>query len=141
MRFPQSAAVVNSGLLLMAVMGILFPALLHYTHSEAQLGKSEVALSRFSSCVMLLAYACYLLFQLKSHRSLYDPVRAVASQSPSQSLSQSDAGSQHEEEEVPEISKWEAIVWLAIITACISVLSEYLVDAIQVYSTPSPTRN
>lgn len=73
----QAAAVVNSGLLLMAVMGLLFPAVLHYTHSEAQFGKSELALSRFSSCIMLLAYGCYLVFQLKSHKSLYDPVREV----------------------------------------------------------------
>ncbi|XP_078437597.1 vacuolar cation/proton exchanger 3-like [Wolffia australiana] len=119
--FNKAAAAVNSGLLLMAVMGLLFPAVLHYTHTEAQLGKSELALSRFSSCVMLLAYACFLVFQLKSHKYLYDPVREGGSLSQTQS----------EAEEVPELSKWEAIVWLAIFTACVSVLSEYLVDAIQ----------
>jgi Ca2+:H+ antiporter len=32
----------------------------------------------------------------------------------------------------PEISKWEAIAWLAIFTAWISVFSGYLVDAIEV---------
>ncbi|CAA7407440.1 unnamed protein product [Spirodela intermedia] len=119
--FNKAAAVVNSGLLLMAVMGLLFPAVLHYTHSEAQYGKSELALSRFSSCIMLLAYGCYLVFQLKSHKSLYDPVREGASESEASSL----------DEEAPDISKWEAISWLAVLTACISVLSEYLVDAIQ----------
>nr|XP_029121643.1 vacuolar cation/proton exchanger 5 isoform X4 [Elaeis guineensis] len=44
-------------------------------------------------------------------------------------------GSQHagslDDEEVAEISQWEAIIWLAILTAWISVLSEYLVDALQ----------
>lgn len=38
------------------------------------------------------------------------------------------------DDEVPEISKWESIVWLGIITAWISILSEYLVDAIEVGS-------
>lgn len=75
----QATAVVNSGLLLMAVMGIMFPAVLHFTHSEVHVGKSELALSRFSSCIMLVAYASYLFFQLKSHRDLYNPVGEVSS--------------------------------------------------------------
>ncbi|KAA3490684.1 vacuolar cation/proton exchanger 3-like isoform X1 [Gossypium australe] len=62
--FNKATAVVNSGLLLMAVMGLLFPAVLHYTHTERQYGKSELSLSRFSSCVMLVAYAAYLSKQL-----------------------------------------------------------------------------
>ncbi|XP_017699553.1 vacuolar cation/proton exchanger 3-like [Phoenix dactylifera] len=118
--FNKAAAVVNSGLLLMAVMGLLFPAVLHYTHTEVQYGKSELALSRFSSCIMLVAYAAYLFFQLKN-KNTHDPVH--------------EGGSQHEgslvDEEVAEISQWEAFIWLAILTACISVLSEYLVDALQ----------
>ncbi|XP_077238655.1 vacuolar cation/proton exchanger 3-like isoform X2 [Tasmannia lanceolata] len=116
--FNKAAAVVNSGLLLMAVMGLLFPAVLHYTHTEVHFGKSELALSRFSSCIMLVAYASYLVFQLKSHNNLYDPVNEGT-----------DEGS--DDEEVPEISQWEAIIWLAILTSWISFLSEYLVGAIQ----------
>lgn len=61
----------------MAVMGLLFPALLHYTHGEAHFGKSELALSRFSSCIMLLAYAAYLFFQLRSQTNLYSSVYEV----------------------------------------------------------------
>jgi len=75
----QANASVNSGLLLMAVMGILFPAVLHYTHTEVRVGKSELSLSRFSSCVMLVAYAAYLFFQLKGQRSLYVSVNEVGS--------------------------------------------------------------
>jgi len=73
----QGNAVVNSGLLLMAVMGLLFPAVLHYTHSEVHAGSSELALSRFSSCIMLVAYAAYLFFQLKSQPSSYTPLTEV----------------------------------------------------------------
>lgn len=61
----------------MAVMGLLFPAVLHYTHSEVHYGKSELALSRFSSCVMLVAYGAYLYFQLKSQQNMYDPIVEV----------------------------------------------------------------
>lgn len=38
-----------------------------------------------------------------------------------------------DDDEAPEISKWESIIWLLIMTVWISVLSEYLVDAIEVY--------
>ncbi|KAJ7514884.1 hypothetical protein O6H91_23G064500 [Diphasiastrum complanatum] len=79
--FNKAAALVTSGLLLMAVMGLLFPAALHATHTELHVGSSELTLSRFSSCVMLVAYASYLFFQLKSHRQLYDDTEEGASDS------------------------------------------------------------
>lgn len=75
--FFQATALVNSGLLLMAVMGLMFPAVLHFTHSEVHKGKSEIALSRVSSCIMLVAYASYLFFQLKSQNNLYSSLDEV----------------------------------------------------------------
>uniref|UniRef100_A0A0V0H562 Putative ovule protein n=1 Tax=Solanum chacoense TaxID=4108 RepID=A0A0V0H562_SOLCH len=60
--FDKGTAGMNSGLLLMAVMCLLFPAVLHVTHTEVHFGKSELALSRFSSCIMLIAYGAYLFF-------------------------------------------------------------------------------
>ncbi|KAJ0263952.1 Vacuolar cation/proton exchanger 2 [Hirschfeldia incana] len=119
--FDKGIAVVNSGLLLMAVMGILFPAVLHYTHSEVHAGSSEMALSRFSSCIMLIAYAAYLFFQLKSQSNSYTPLEEETNQKEEAC----------DEDEDPEISKWEAIIWLSILTAWVSLLSGYLVDAIE----------
>ncbi|XP_057983511.1 vacuolar cation/proton exchanger 5-like [Malania oleifera] len=119
--FNKGTAIVNSGLLLMAVMGLLFPAVLHFTHTEVHFGKSELSLSRFSSCVMLIAYVAYLVFQLKTQNDLYAPITEEGSQSDDNS----------DDDEAPEISKWESIIWLSILTAWISFLSDYLVDAIQ----------
>ncbi|CAA0829509.1 Vacuolar cation/proton exchanger 2 [Striga hermonthica] len=118
--FNKATALVNSGLLLMAVMGLLFPAVLHFTHTEIHKGKSEIALSRVSSCIMLIAYASYLFFQLKSQK-LYSSL--------DESNENNDEGS--DEDEVPEITHWEAVAWLSILTLWISILSGYLVDAIQ----------
>ncbi|XP_022884999.1 vacuolar cation/proton exchanger 3-like [Olea europaea var. sylvestris] len=120
-NFNKAAALVNSGLLLMAVMGLLFPAVLHFTHTEVHKGKSELALSRFSSCIMLIAYASYLFFQLKSQTNLYSSVDEPRENNEEDSV----------EDEAPEITQWEAIGWLAMLTLSISVLSGYLVDAIQ----------
>ncbi|XP_016456113.1 vacuolar cation/proton exchanger 2-like isoform X2 [Nicotiana tabacum] len=119
--FSKATAIVNSGLLLMAVMGLLFPAVLHFTHTEVHFGKSQLALSRFSSCIMLIAYASYLFFQLKSQPNLYSSVGEDIENNSENS----------EEEEAPEITQWEAIGWLAVLTIWISVLSGYLVDAIE----------
>ncbi|KAK9101668.1 hypothetical protein Scep_025098 [Stephania cephalantha] len=121
--FDKALAVVNSGLLLMAVMGIMFPAVLHFTHTEVHFGKSELSLSRFSSCIMLVAYASYLFFQLKSQPNLYGPV-PLNEEEHKEEVS--------DDEEVPEITMWEAIGWLSILTLWVSILSGYLVDAIQV---------
>ncbi|XP_075671182.1 vacuolar cation/proton exchanger 5-like [Castanea sativa] len=119
--FNKVTAVVNSGLLLMAIMGLLFPTVLHYTHTEVYFGKSELDLSRFSSCIMLVTYAAYLFFQLKSQSNLY--------------VSLNEEGMQIEEgvddDEAPQISKWESVIWLLVITTCVSILSEYLVDTIE----------
>ncbi|KAF0921406.1 hypothetical protein E2562_006974 [Oryza meyeriana var. granulata] len=120
--FNKASAVVNSGLLLMAVLGLMFPAVLHFTHSEVQYGKSEVSLSRFSSCIMLVAYASYLFFQLKSQRSLYSPI------------SEQEEEAIEDEEDEKEITQGEAICWLFVLTIWISILSGYLVDAIQLWA-------
>ncbi|KAG6790873.1 hypothetical protein POTOM_007042 [Populus tomentosa] len=120
--FNKATATVNSGLLLMAVMGLLFPAVLHYTHTEVHYGKSELALSRFSSCIMLGVYAAYLFFQLKTQKDPYIPLSEEGSQN---------GENDNDDDETPEISKWESIFWLSIMTAWISILSEYLVDAIE----------
>ena len=122
--FLQSAALVNAGLLLMAVMGLTSPAVLHSTKTELQGELSTLTLSRFSSIIMLLAYAAYIYFQLVSHAHLYDQVP--------NSPSDDHAPEVEEEEEEEEIlGFWGAIVWLGIITVFISILSEYLVAAIE----------
>ncbi|KAK4802269.1 hypothetical protein SAY86_000472 [Trapa natans] len=118
--FSKASALVNSGLLLMAVMGLMFPAVLHFTHTEVHFGKSELALSRFSSCIMLVAYASYLFFQLKSQPNLYGQISEEGAHE-----------EDSEDEEASEITQWEAIGWLAILTLWVSILSGYLVDAIQ----------
>lgn len=120
-KFNKAAAVVNSGLLLMAVMGLLFPAVLHSTHTEVLEGKSELYLSRFSSCVMLVAYASYLYFQLKSHRQLYDNLN--------EDEEEDEEGSDITEE--VDLCIWVALFWMAVLTVFISLLSNYLVDAIE----------
>ncbi|KAG2648411.1 hypothetical protein PVAP13_1NG028900 [Panicum virgatum] len=120
--FRKEDAVLNSGLLLMAVMGLVSPAMLYYTHTEVNLGQSALALSRFSSCIMLVAYAAFIYFELSNSRR-----RDEASEGGG-----GDQGDDDYEYAYPEISKWEAIAWLTIFTAWISVFSDFLVGAIEI---------
>ncbi|KAL7617279.1 hypothetical protein Lser_V15G04341 [Lactuca serriola] len=57
----------------MAVMGLLLLAILHFTHTELHLGKSELALSRFSSCVMLITYGAYFFLLLEMQQNMQVP--------------------------------------------------------------------
>nr|XP_024394970.1 vacuolar cation/proton exchanger 3-like isoform X2 [Physcomitrium patens] len=120
-KFNKVTAQVSASLLLMAVMGLLFPVVLHATGTELQMGKSELVLSRFSSIVMLVAYIAYLYFQLKSHKELYD--------------SEEDCGGNDavSDDDEAVLDFWTSIAWLTVLTIFISILSEYLVDAIEVY--------
>jgi Ca2+:H+ antiporter len=63
----------------MAVMGLLFPAVLHATQTELEYGKSQLSLSRFTSCIMLVAYASYIVFQVKNLKNLQVQVDEVKS--------------------------------------------------------------
>lgn len=49
-----------------------------------------------------------------------------------QLLQEGDNNEDCDEDEVPEITHWEAIGWLSVLTVWVSILSGYLVDAIQV---------
>eukprot|EP00803_Ostreobium_quekettii_P009998 evm.model.scf_3183.2 EVM.evm.TU.scf_3183.2 scf_3183:3245-10191(-) len=77
-NFNQEGMTVNSGLLLMAVSAILLPSILKASGTEqkqtdADYGKSsELYLSRFESVFLLACYGFYLVFQLCTHRHLYE---------------------------------------------------------------------
>mmetsp|Transcript_28650 Transcript_28650/g.54860 ORF Transcript_28650/g.54860 Transcript_28650/m.54860 type:complete len:450 (-) Transcript_28650:196-1545(-) len=111
--FNKTGVGMNSALLLLAVISLSVPAVLHTTHTELHGTASEIALSRFTSCLLLGVYCTFLYFQLITHRDLYE-----------------DEEEEEEEEEVTQ-TFWGCIFWLSVITVFISFLSDYLVDAIE----------
>ncbi|KAK9077424.1 hypothetical protein SSX86_005761 [Deinandra increscens subsp. villosa] len=117
--FNRSNAGMNVGLLLLAIMALIFPTVLHVTHTELHIGTSILTLSRFCSFIMLLAYGIYIFFLLTNQKQDY---ALIKEDTPTVSL---------DDEESADISKWESIIWLGLLTLFISVLSEYLVNAIE----------
>lgn len=114
--FNAEGVMMNFGLLLLAVMGLSLPALLHFTHTELHGTASELALSRFSSTILLLIYLAFLYFQLVTHTHLYED--------------EEDEDDDDEEDE-PVLGFWGSIFWLGVLTVFISILSDYLVDTIE----------
>ncbi|KAM3689801.1 hypothetical protein ACB098_09G076000 [Castanea mollissima] len=118
-KYDRRQADVNSLLLLLALLCHLLPTLFRHSGALPELTVvPTIQLSRASSIVMLLAYTAYLVFQLWTHRQLFE----------AQEESQDGA---EDEEEVPVIGFWSGFVWLVGMTIVIALLSEYVVSTIE----------
>lgn len=113
----------------MAVMSILFPTILVAQHTEIR-ADASLALSRTTAVLMLLSYTAYIFFQLVTHKNLFDaPTPPPAALAGLETGAGGDEGGEDEEEVV--LGFWGGLVWLALVTAAISSLSDFLVSAIE----------
>nr|GMD44957.1 vacuolar cation/proton exchanger 3 [Ipomoea batatas] len=116
-RFDRKQADVNSLLLLLGLICHVLPLMFQYVGQDpALIAKSTLALSRASCVVMLLAYIGYLVFQLWTHRQFFE--------------AEEEDGDRESEEE-PVLGFWSSFVWLALMTAIVALLSEYVVATIE----------
>ncbi|GAA5871639.1 hypothetical protein JCM8547_007105 [Rhodosporidiobolus lusitaniae] len=136
-QFQQTAAQASSSLMVLAVGTLVIPAAYHASKIDGntpdnglgvleQLGKSSdldglLKLSRGTAVILLLCYASYLFFQLRSHAYLFE-----------------DSSEQEEEEAKMNIAT--ACGALVVVTVITSFCADYLVGAIdefaQEYSIP-----
>ncbi|XP_050379718.1 vacuolar cation/proton exchanger 3-like isoform X2 [Argentina anserina] len=118
-KYDRRQADVNSSMLLLALLCHLLPLLFTYA-AEASVATAvpTLHLSRASSVVMLIAYAAYIVFQLWTHRELFE----------SEDESDNDDVA---EEEAAVIGFWSGFVWLVGMTGVIALLSEYVVGTIE----------
>ncbi|KAL7270225.1 hypothetical protein RUND412_007075 [Rhizina undulata] len=75
-QFDETVVETSGGLLLLSVVGLTLPAAFHQSTSseltEAELDHGLLQISRVTGCLLLIAYALFLLFQLRTHHFLYD---------------------------------------------------------------------
>lgn len=112
-RFNRTAAGVGASLLLLAAVGLVVPALFHFT-AGGQGIRVERELSLEIAVILFVIYALSLLFSLKTHRHLY-------------------VGEAVDAEEAGE-GTWglrKSLWLLTAVTAAIAVMSEILVGAIE----------
>jgi Ca2+:H+ antiporter len=112
-RFSRSTSAMNSTMLMIAVAALVMPAVFNLTlfgtleHRDVNLEH----LSLWTSSVLILLYLLNLLFVFRTHRDRFQ-------------------ATSHQEEGIPQTSRGQAIVALALATVLIAVMSEVLVDQI-----------
>ena len=112
-KFNQTAAATGASLLLLSAVGLVVPALFHFTASQRGVA-IERELSLAIAIVLFLIYCLNLTFSLRTHRHLF-------------------AGERHHDTEHAE-GAWtvrRSVIVLTIVTALIAVFSELLVGAIE----------
>ncbi|QCE03622.1 Ca2+:H+ antiporter [Vigna unguiculata] len=118
-KYDRRQADMNLLMLFVALHCHLLPMLFHYAGaSEGVTAESSLQLSRAASIIMVIAYFAYLVFQLWTHRTLFED----HDQNEEEGDSDSDEA---------VIGFWSGCVWLVGITVIIAVLSEYVVETIQ----------
>ncbi|KAG0337394.1 hypothetical protein BG000_005465 [Podila horticola] len=110
-KFNQTAAQTSASLLALSCTSLLIPAAFSATAEDIDQSTNIQHLSYGVSIVLLLVYALYLLFQLKTHTHLY-------------------AG-ENEEEEEPVLPLWLGVALLLVVTLTVAFCAEYLVGSIE----------
>jgi Ca2+:H+ antiporter len=160
--FNMTVAQTASSLLFVAVGSLLIPTVFEeWARTEDEVdgaaptpehpGAKVKAVSRGTAILLLIVYACYLFFQLKSHSTMYNAPseknakRAVGSKFKAavipdrlrkQTVEERAAAEAEreviveEEAEEPQLSIWVAVLTLALSTVLVALNAEYLVDSI-----------
>jgi Ca2+:H+ antiporter len=112
-KFNQTAAGMGASLLLLAAVGLIIPALFHYTASNRGVA-IERELSLEIAVVLFIIYVLSLVFSLKTHRHLF-------------------AGEAHDASDLGE-QPWTrkaSIAVLTVVTCLVALMSEMLVGALE----------
>ncbi|XP_073149376.1 vacuolar cation/proton exchanger 3-like [Henckelia pumila] len=120
-KFDRRQADVNSLLLFLGLLCHVLPLMFKFSGKSAeQTAVGTLQLSRASCIVMLIAYIAYLIFQLWTHRQLFETPEE-----------EDDVFDDDVSDDTPIIGFWSGFIWLVLMTGIIAVLSEYVVATIE----------
>ncbi len=71
LRFNRTNAGMSAGMLCLAVVALVFPALFHGFHAGSAAKLSELRMSEAVAVILLITYGCSLFFTLRTHRRLF----------------------------------------------------------------------
>jgi Ca2+:H+ antiporter len=71
LRFNRVSAGMSAGMLSLAVVALVLPALFHALHPESAARLSELRMSESVAVILLVTYGLSLLFTLRTHRCLF----------------------------------------------------------------------
>ena len=115
-QFSVTAAQTMSSVMCLSCISLIIPATFSAT-VNSNYDSSVLALSRWTSIVLLIVYALYLVFQLKTHRALFEGEVEMT----------------EDEDDIPgkDLNKTQCIVMLGIVTLFVAFCAEYLVGSIE----------
>ena len=115
--YNTTASNVNISLLLLCVAVFSLPTILQLgengSNNVSEDGSAGINLDFYSGCVaaiLICVYAAYLVFQLMTHKNLFDD-------------------EEDDDMTPPILGLWGALLWLGVATVFISLLSDLLVDS------------
>ncbi len=111
--FSKAAVGSLSSLMMLAVVGLLVPAMFHWSHPKGVKPELEHALSLGVSGLLILAYGLSLFFSLVTHKDVFR------------------AGEEEVEDDGPKASIKRPVILLLVATALVALMSEILVHAIE----------
>lgn len=118
-KYDRKQADVNSMMLLLALLCHMLPMMFRYAGGSVALtADPTLQMSRASSIVMLIGYFAYLIFQLVTHRQLFE-------------APEEEADDDLISEDAPVIGFWSGFAWLVGMTAIVALLSEFVVATIE----------
>ncbi|KAL6937764.1 hypothetical protein ACO0RG_004287 [Hanseniaspora osmophila] len=114
--FNTTAAQTMNSLLIISCASLMIPTVFKDTLPDSKrVGIEVLELSRYTSIILLVVYLFFLIFQLKTHHSMFEQVSNAE---------------QEAEPEVASLGKFEAIFFLALSTVLVSICADYLVGSI-----------
>ncbi|KAI4095826.1 MAG: hypothetical protein LQ344_001380 [Seirophora lacunosa] len=163
-HFNVTVAQTASSLLALAIGSLIIPAAFEAwaanNGADAVQEANVTKISRGTAVMLLLVYAAYLIFQLRTHSTMYnapspkgikrnakpeagDATKHMAQIGADISVAMGGANTQEtgmrepeEEREQPQLSLFVALMTLAIATALVGVCAEFMTDAIDPITKP-----
>ncbi|KAH3686764.1 hypothetical protein WICPIJ_002243 [Wickerhamomyces pijperi] len=146
-RFNQTVAQTMSSLMCLATAGLVIPAAFHASlpsKLKDQFDDRILSLSRGASLVLLGVYVLFLVFQLKTHKHLFEGIsheegaisRRTSMEDGSAAESQTDEELEGSNNDV-HLSARSALIWLTIVTLVVSQCADLLVGSIDEIVTTS----
>ncbi|KAJ1327999.1 Ca2+:H+ antiporter [Microdochium nivale] len=141
--FASITAQTTSSLMTLSAASMILPGTLFMIikgtgENKESMTRTILALSRGTAIILLILYAMYLFFQLKTHHNLFSlesstPSSGTQGNSDVEGSAQNnhDVDEEEEEEEKEEhMSPWSAGVVLIVTTVLVSICADYLVESI-----------
>ena len=129
--FNPIAAQANCTLLQIAVLGLVVPALMSVVGQLQEQSANDLLLSRSISIVLLVLYIQYLIFQLGTHRELFEQSPKESERDGGDEPEHADGARHVDEADEVALSLHGSLAWLAVATVLVAILSEQLSGAME----------